>query len=290
MKKHFGIIYKATNKINGKVYIGQTTVDLKKRRSHHENTQVRYYFHRAIKKHGKDNFNWQILEHCDSKEEMDDMEFHYIKQYNSLNNGYNLTLGGEGSVGWRPSVETKQKISKTKKGTLTGFKNPFYGKKHSEKTKRKMSRNHADFSGKNHPMYGKTLSQETKDKIGAVSRGRNIGRKHTSSAIEKIRKTHFGKKKGPFSSETRKKMSESHLGNKIPPCVRKKMSKNRSYSWLLTLPDGSQKVIKNLYKYCNENGLNHSTMNAVSKGKRNHHKDHRCIRLYDLEIRRIRCL
>jgi group I intron endonuclease len=290
MKKYFGIIYKATNKINGKVYIGQTTVDLKKRRSHHENTQVYYYFHRAIKKHGKNNFIWEIIEYCNSKEEMDEMEFHYIKQHDSLNNGYNLTFGGEGSVGWCPSPETRQKISKTKKGKLIGSKNPFYDKKHSEQAKQKMSSPRPSVSGKNHYLYGKHLSQETKDKIGAASKGRNIGRKHTSSVIEKIRKAHFGKKRAPFSSETRKKMSKSHLGNKIPHNVRQKMSKNRSYSWLLTLPDGSQKVIKNLYKYCNENNLNHATMNAVSKGKRYHHKDHRCVRLYDLEIRRTKCL
>ena len=290
MRKHFGVIYKAINKINGKVYIGQTTVDLKKRKSHHENTQVRYYFHRAIKKHGKGNFNWQILEHCDSKEEMDEMEFHYIMQYNSLNNGYNLTLGGEGSSGWHPSAETRQKISMSKKGKRVGQENSFYGKKHTEKTKRKMRGKRASISGENHYLYGKHLSQKTKNKIGVSSKGRNVGRKHTSSAIEKIRKAHLGKKKGPFSLETRQKMSKSHLGNRIPQKARSKMSKNRSYSWLLIFPDGSRKIIKNLYKYCNENNLSHGAMNAVSKGKRYHHKSYRCIRLYDLEIRRMKCL
>lgn len=286
MKKHFGIIYKAINRINDKVYIGQTTESLKRRRNYHENTPTGYYFQRAIKKHGPENFDWEIIEYCNSKEELDEMEFHYIMQYDSFNNGYNLTLGGEGSVGWAPSIEIRQKISKSKKGKLTGPENPFYGKKHSKKTKQKMSENHVDYSGKNHPMYGKTPSQETKIKIGLASKGRNIARKHTKEAVEKIRIAKFGKKRAPFSLETRKKMSISHLGKKRPQKVKDKISKGNSQHWLLIFPNGTRRVIKNLYKYCNDNSLSPSAMTAVSRGERNHHKNHRCIKLYDIEIRR----
>ena len=110
---NFGIIYKAVNKVNGKIYIGQTVEKLSKRRYRHENSTVDYYFRRAIKKYSKENFDWEILEHCDSKEELDEMEFHYVKQYNSFSNGgYNLSYGGNGSFGRKLSKKTKMKIAK----------------------------------------------------------------------------------------------------------------------------------------------------------------------------------
>lgn len=288
MKKYFGVIYKATNKINNKIYIGQTTVGLKIRKSAHENTHTGYYFDKAIKKYGKNNFRWGIIECYDSKEEMDEMEFHYIKQYDSFGkNGYNLTYGGEGSVGWSPSITTRQKISASKKGKCTDSENPFYGKKHSDEARKKMRGCRISCSGKNHHMYGKTLSLETRIKIGLASKGRNVGRKHTRAAIEKIRKAHLGKKKGPFSLETRKRMSKARLGKKLSQSTRKKLSENISCPWLLIFPNGSRKIIRNLYKYSKENGLTPGAMSSVATGKRCHHKGYRCIKLYDMEIRRM---
>ena len=64
-------------------------------------TKTNRVFHNAIKKYGWNNFDWQVIERCDSKKELDEMEFHYIIQYNSFfrKNGYNMTLGGEGGYG-----------------------------------------------------------------------------------------------------------------------------------------------------------------------------------------------
>lgn len=126
MKECFGIIYKVTNKINGNVYIGQTMHSLKKRRSKHEsNARMRKieksYFYKAIRKYGKENFDWDILEYCNSKYELDLAEEWYIRYYRTfirfnVCNGYNLTMGGEGSAGRVVSEKTKQKISKSKFG------------------------------------------------------------------------------------------------------------------------------------------------------------------------------
>jgi hypothetical protein len=218
------------------------------------------------------------------------MESYYIDKYDSLCNGYNLTLGGDGSCGWKPSEETKRKISKSKKGKLVGSENPFYGKNHSEEARQKMTGSRYNCRGKNHHMYGKKHSKEVKMKIGAASKGRNVGRKHTETAKNKIRMAHLGKKKGPFSLETRKKMSRAHLGNKVPQVIRDKMAKSKSHSWLLTFPDGSKKIIRNLRKFCDENNLSRRALYAVVDGKRRHHKNYCCQKLYDIEIRRIECL
>lgn len=117
----FGIIYKAINKINGKVYIGQTIKTLEGRRSEHlrdnKSNDYNSAFHKALRKYGEDSFEWEVIVHCGSKEEMDDMEFHYIKQYNSYNSGgYNLTWGGEGCHGRKYSYETIKKMSESHKG------------------------------------------------------------------------------------------------------------------------------------------------------------------------------
>lgn len=120
IKEVTGIIYKATNKINGKVYIGQTVCSFHKRKLKHfskaNEKKPSMHFHRALKKYGKSNFTWEIIENCNSKQELDDMEFHYIKQYDSFKNGYNMTFGGEGTIGRVCKESTKRKISKTKTG------------------------------------------------------------------------------------------------------------------------------------------------------------------------------
>ncbi len=115
-----GIIYKATNKLNGKIYIGQTIRDLEQRKKDHISKSKRNkpacYFHRAIKKYGIESFDWEILDRCNSKHELDDLEFYYIKYYGTYYNGYNSTMGGEGTIGRYCTEETKQKISKANKG------------------------------------------------------------------------------------------------------------------------------------------------------------------------------
>lgn len=118
MTKRFGIIYKATNVINGKTYIGQTIYSLEKRVSAHENKAKNptSHFHKAIKLHGKDKFIWEVICECYSKEDMDEKEVYYINLLNSIDSGYNMTLGGEGTIGRSCSSITRTKISNSKAG------------------------------------------------------------------------------------------------------------------------------------------------------------------------------
>ena len=96
-------IYKATNKINKKVYIGQTTQTLEERinqhNSHAYGHQYNYHFHNAIRKYGAENFEYEIIEdNIKDIETLNKREKYWIKYYNSYYNGYNSTLGGEGSL------------------------------------------------------------------------------------------------------------------------------------------------------------------------------------------------
>ena len=94
-----GFIYKITNKINGKSYIGQTIQNVKERFYQHCATKCskavsNMAIHRAIKKYGKSNFTVEVIEEIDSAN-LNDRERYWIKYYNSYNNGYNSTKGGQ---------------------------------------------------------------------------------------------------------------------------------------------------------------------------------------------------
>jgi group I intron endonuclease len=94
-----GFIYKITNNVNGKVYIGQTIQTVKERFYQHCATKcsdsvLNMAIHRAIKKYGKSNFTIEVIEEVD-KDSLNDREKFWIEYYNSYNNGYNSTRGGQ---------------------------------------------------------------------------------------------------------------------------------------------------------------------------------------------------
>jgi group I intron endonuclease len=96
------IIYKVTNKKNSKIYIGKTIQKLNQRKWQHYNDtfnkKSQLYFHRAIRKHGKENFEWKIIEKCNSEYELNVAEEWYIRYFKTVFNeyGYNNTKGGDG--------------------------------------------------------------------------------------------------------------------------------------------------------------------------------------------------
>ena len=99
-------IYKATNKTNGKFYIGQTTYDkLSKRVACHihysRNFDTNIPFSNALRKYGREGFDWEILEEC-SREDRGKREIYWI---NKLQPAYNVTLGGDGGTLGRPCPE-----------------------------------------------------------------------------------------------------------------------------------------------------------------------------------------
>lgn len=91
-----GIIYKITNKVNGKSYIGQTRYTLEFRWRQHIHKKDNTYFHNAIRKYGPENFTLEVLEEC-STSNLNEREIFYIAKYNTFKEGYNLTTGGDGN-------------------------------------------------------------------------------------------------------------------------------------------------------------------------------------------------
>jgi group I intron endonuclease len=172
-------IYSFLNLVNSKRYIGQS-VDVDKRIKEHfyelrTNQDNCKRLQNAWNKYGYQNF---VVETIISTENnfkpeqlkcfLDFLEESFIKSYDSFHNGYNMSFGGEGSVGFKHSEESKEKISKSK----SGEKHPFYGKKRPEHSENMKGR----FVGEKSPMFGKegywkgkknpTVSKLMKGKVG----------------------------------------------------------------------------------------------------------------------------
>lgn len=104
------IIYKATNKINGKCYIGQTRHSLEHRKTIHlryAKKGVDTHFYQAIRKYGEENFEWEIICSTNNKKHLNELETFYITKYNSIQNGYNMVDGGDNNIMDIESVKTK---------------------------------------------------------------------------------------------------------------------------------------------------------------------------------------
>lgn len=129
------IVYRITNKVNGKLYFGITKRKLQKRWNEHKHNSKckKSHLYLAMRKYGIENFIIEIVKVCDSDIEMYGLEKELIKKHNSNNKefGYNNSIGGEvSSKGKSLSDETKKKISEYQKNRKR--------KPHSEKTKIKI--------------------------------------------------------------------------------------------------------------------------------------------------------
>lgn len=91
----YGEIYLISNTKNSKKYIGLTTQGCEKRFAQH--CKADSVIGRAIRKHGKNNFKIEAIDSGSSRKELARKEMYYVEKYNSFENGYNLTLGGEGT-------------------------------------------------------------------------------------------------------------------------------------------------------------------------------------------------
>lgn len=121
------IIYKITNRINGKIYIGQTVRSLEQRKREHLQSAergVNRHLYDAIRKYGAENFDFEELCSAESKVDLNYLEAKYIVEYDSVRNGYNMGYGGDNDVMFSlcvkekhdaimRSVSVREKISKS---------------------------------------------------------------------------------------------------------------------------------------------------------------------------------
>ena len=135
-------IYKLTNLINNKMYVGKSERTLKLHlqrynRFINKNSKSKSYIQNALRKYGLSNFKFEIIEICNGLD-INEREKFYIKNLNTNKTGYNLTTGGEGIIGYVFTESHKKKISDSRIGKFCGENNPFFNKTHSEETRNKI--------------------------------------------------------------------------------------------------------------------------------------------------------
>lgn len=183
-------LYAHKNKINDKIYIGQTKQKPEKRWGNNgEGYKTSNKFYLAIQKYGWDNFDHLILATNLTQDMANYLEEYYISFYGTTDDrfGYNITTGGKN---FSHSEETKKKIGEANAVSLKGIKhsdaqnkkmselfkgegNPFYGKKHSDETKKKISESRkGKRTGLEHPMYGKKHSEDALEKMSQNRKGK----------------------------------------------------------------------------------------------------------------------
>lgn len=192
-------IYRITNLVNGKTYIGQHKY--KKLNDDYLGSGVLIL--KAIKKYGKENFVKEILySNIQYKETADDMERFTIAKERKLGKAeYNIANGGYGSAGFHHTEEWKKKLSELN----SGEKNRFYGKHHSEEARKRMSNSHK----------GVPLSEKHKKSLRGKTAW-NKGVAMSDEAKKKSSKSHKGKpgywEGKQLPEEMKKKLSDAHKG------------------------------------------------------------------------------
>jgi group I intron endonuclease len=174
-------VYRIRNVITNKLYFGETN-DIKRRFGVHKSAinmseeQIKKScprLYRSMQKHGAENFEYTILEDYATKEEALAAETAYIIKFDTIKNGYNILLGNQ-----------KQSY---------GENHPWYGRHHTDETKKKISDHHITTgacAGEKNGMYGKHHSQEAKNKIGTS----NTGKIRTQEALNKLSVAFKGEK------------------------------------------------------------------------------------------------
>lgn len=244
----YGYIYKITNLVNNKQYIGQHASEIFDKKYFGSGKLLI----KAIQKYGKENFKVDIIEWCNSQEQLDKQEIYWISYYDAVNsdNFYNLAIGGScgNRKGSKFSAEAKKHCSEAhKKENLSektlkrmseshkGLPSPNKGKKLSKEHKEKISKSCKNMSKEarskisksllgNTRRRGKTLSDETKQKLSIAGKGRKHSKETKyKQSISKLGENNPNYNKHP-SIKTRQKMSNSHKGLEVSLEARQKIS------------------------------------------------------------------
>ena len=224
-------IYMYENKINGKVYIGQTKDSLAKRYGR-DRYKCSTKFYNALQKYGLDNFEQYIFKIVETQEEADQEEIYWIAEMRiqlGKENVYNIREGGARG---KFSEDALKKMSLAQKGRKHSKEQneqhsiTMTGRKQSEETKKKKSES----------MIGYQHSDETKKKISEKAKGRDM-----SKAVAKSAELRRGK---PMLEETKRKISEAEKGKICSEDTKRKISEANSGENNINSKLNNQKVSK----------------------------------------------
>lgn len=183
----FGVIYRIINKINLKIYVGKTTMPLKRRMASHKCADT--VIGKAIRKYGPENFIIEVIKECDTPEQLNERERFWIAALNCKTpNGYNRSDGGDGATGCPCSDEKRAKIRASLKGRK---KSPEHrakiaaserGKKQTPEARAKISAAHT----------GKSPTEETRIKLISLAHRSRTSYKNLIAEMNKHHLSYAG--------------------------------------------------------------------------------------------------
>jgi len=282
--------YLITNHVNGKTYVGFATDPQQRWREHHRDAARGrgYALHEAIRKHGVENFSFEVI--CGGKNKLDMLKYvepELIRQHNShiTKHGYNLkqdlcganwnSAYGIKDGRFRSKIEeekkfiserTKEKMDSKVRHHLSESLKSYYanggvhamkGKKHTPEAIQQMSASHLN------------MSDETKNKIGEAAERMWSNPESRQRVIHHLQHP---------SDETRQKMSAAKKGkttwNKGKPNTW--TAAHRSKTYIVTTPSGEELTVTNLSAFAREHGLSQGTLRMTAVGIRQSHKGYSC--------------
>lgn len=232
-------IYKITNRINNKVYIGQTSRKLSHRWADHKRQSTsgkRFHLHEAMLKYGVANFIIEEIEKLGTQLEANQRERYWIQYYDAIENGYNICSGPEdhatmGSRSWTTLTAEQQQVRTSQmRNGLERWKNSL---SLDEKSKVESKRIERIVEATNNPEYKEALS---------------------------LRVTAWWENMPTNEKEE----------------LSKKYSQSKSKKYVVTNPEGEEFKIVGLKQFCDENKLHQGAMNALAKGKGKTYKGWQC--------------
>ena len=215
-------VYLIENKMNGKRYVGITTDTLENRFTTHKSaarTGSELHLHRAIRKHGEENFSINLLEECADVETMKTRETFWIDELGTLQilgKGYNMTRGGDGVFGYRHTDDARRRMSENRSGEKNHNFGKAWGRKGtlSEKAKQKISEK---LTGR------KIHNDDSKRKIGEATA---IRKRKSVSAFDKM-----GNFVATYASLREGAEAVHGNANKISECLCGHRKTHKGYVW-----------------------------------------------------------
>lgn len=162
------LIYRITNTVNSKSYVGLTSRSVRQRWTEHQRATRKgsnLPLHNAFRKYGPDSFTIEVIEKCDSLELLREREQHWIRELGTFGGGYNATAGGDGSTGHAVTDEHKKILSEAHQGNQHAK-----GYRHSDEARKRI---------------GET--SKARDAIGSKTRGKKLSKLQ----VDRSRRGHF---------------------------------------------------------------------------------------------------
>jgi hypothetical protein len=168
-----------------------------------------------------------------------------------------LEIKKYGRVGFEENGILLNILESGRPPSFRGEDHPFYGKIHTEETKRKISETKKkQFSeGMIHPLLGKNHTKESKEK----NRQKHLGKKHSPETIEKIRNAGLGRKQTDYQKQKAREANQK--------------------TWKIITPEEEEVIITNLRQYSLERGLDPGNMMHVAAGRQKQHKGYKVFKL-----------